>query len=192
MVSMPSVENNINIQETQNMQFNAKSIIDYLKAELEKLKLDDAEITSNKDKTNIEADKLNYFKEKYNIEIPKVIQSDVGKQVSTENKLKIEDDIFEHLKLLVSDDKNMICTNLIYIITQLMKFVENFNLEGVNKKTIIIESIKKFLTYENMFSEEIDIILNKVCPELIDILLLVDKRKIIIRKKLNCFIPWCF
>ena len=72
-----------------------------------------------------------------------------------------------------------------------MKFVENFNLEGVDKKSLIIQSIKKFLIYENMSSNEIDIILNKVCPELIDILLLVDKRKIIIRKKLNCFIPWC-
>ena len=42
-----------------------------------------------------------------------------------------------------------------------------------------------------MNTEETDVILDTVCPELIDILLLVDKRKIIIRKKLNCFLPFC-
>ena len=36
-----------------------------------------------------------------------------------------------------------------------------------------------------------DLVLDTVCPELIDILLLVDKRKIVINKKMNCFFPWC-
>jgi hypothetical protein len=72
-----------------------------------------------------------------------------------------------------------------------MKFVENFNIDGMDKKTLLISSIKKFLSIEKLNSPEIDMILDKICPELIDILLLVDKRKIIIREKLNCFIPWC-
>ena len=191
------IEQNRKLEDEEKMHLDVKSVIENLKEELEKLKVDEA-IIENSD-NNAKDEKLKYFKEKYNIssEFDPIKLLKQEKDVNSSNvdliksELQIEDELFEQLKLLVTDDKNIIITNLIYIITQLMKFVENFNMEGIDKKTLIIETIKKFLKYENMNSEEIDIILDKVCPELIDILLLVDKRKIIIRKKINCFIPWC-
>jgi hypothetical protein len=38
--------------------------------------------------------------------------------------LEIQNNILEHLKLIISDKPDMIYTNLIYIITDLMKYVE--------------------------------------------------------------------
>jgi len=110
---------------------------------------------------------------------------------NVDNTLKIQLNILEHIKLLISDNPNMIYTNLIYIITELMKYVETINTEDFDKKSLIIKSIKMFLEYQNLSSPETDMILETVCPELIDILLLVDKRKIVIKKKMNCFLPWC-
>jgi hypothetical protein len=190
------IEQNRKLEDEEKIHLDVKSVIENLKEELEKLKVEEDVI---EDINNTKEDKIKYFKEKYNInseaEPIKLLREEQninGEKIELINsELQIEDELYEQLKLLITDDKNMIITNLIYIITQLMKFVENFNMDGMDKKTLIIETIKKFLKYENMNSEEIDIILDKVCPELIDILLLVDKRKIIIRKKLNCFIPWC-
>ena len=184
---------NKKLQEEEDLSkshFDDSKIIDYLKNELQKLKQDDEELGTNT--KVLEKDKLQYFKEKYNINSENnIIKNHIQDKINVNSEIQIEDEIYKELKSILSGDKNMLYTNLIYIITQLMKFVENFNLEGTDKKTIIIESIEKFLTMENMNSPELTVILNKVCPELIDILLLVDKRKIIIRKKISCFIPWC-
>ena len=164
----------------KKQHFNSKEIISYLKTELDDIESDTKELEDN----NIENEKLQKIKDKYKVDIP-------DNTSITEDCLNIENEIYTHIKDIVSENPGMIYTNLIYIITELMKFIENFNTEGADKKQIIIQSIKKFLIDQNMNSEETDMILDTVCPELIDILLLVDKRKIIIRKKLNCFFPFC-
>jgi len=105
--------------------------------------------------------------------------------------LSIQLSMLEHLRLIISDNPEMIYTNIIHIITELMKYVETINTEDLDKKTLIIKSIKTFLEYQKMNSPETDLILDTVCPELIDVLLLVDKRKIVFKKKFNCFLPWC-
>lgn len=170
------------------IHFESGDIISYLKNELENIDSDSKEL----DNTHIETEKINYFKEKYGI-------SEDNEIILNRNRISSEivpdtnliDEIFEHVKDIVAENPDMIYTNLVYVITELMKFVDNFNTDGFDKKELIITSIKKFLEYEKMNSEETDIILDTVCPELIEILLLVDKRKIIIRKKLNCFFPLC-
>jgi hypothetical protein len=176
------IQNQKYAEQEEKQSFNSKEIISYLKTELETIALDDKEL-DNKD---IESDKLNYIKEKYKVENEHKAVDPI-----VEDCLTIQENIYTHIKDIVSGNSSMIYTNLIYVITELMKFIENFNTEGVDKKQIIIKSIKQFLIDEQMNSEETDIILDTVCPELIDILLLVDKRKIIIRKKLNCFFPFC-
>ncbi len=174
------------------MHFESDEIISYLKNELENLDSDAKEL----DNDQIESEKLKYFKEKYgNSSENEIIvnRKDISPQLvsSSETDSNLEDTLFEHIKDIVSDNPDMIYTNLIFVITELMKFIENFNTDSFDKKGLIISSIKKFLEYEKMKSEETDIILDTICPELIEILLLVDKRKIIIRKKLNCFLPFC-
>ena len=187
-----SIEN-LRIEYEEKNQFDEKNIIKYLRDELEQIKNDDDEL--NKDENIIEHEKLQYFKEKYNIDsdddIIKTYKVSLSKTSNIDTELQIKDEIYNQIVSIISGNKEMIYTNLIYIITELMKFVENFNLEGLDKKTLIIISIKKFLLNENIGTSEIDVILDTICPELIDILLLVDKRKIIIRRKIRCFIPWC-
>ena len=171
------------VDEFESKKFDQNKIISYLKKELENINKDE------KDLDTLNDEKINKLKEKYE-QIPTFIPKEIIDDPNNES-FKLEEEIYEHLKLIISDDSNMIYTNLIYVITELMKFVETFNMEGFDKKQFIIDSIKKFLTYQKMNSPETDFILDTICPELIDILLLVDKRKIIIKKKLNCFIPWC-
>ena len=81
--------------------------------------------------------------------------------------------------------------NIIFIVTELMKYIDNFELKGEDKKTLIISSVKSFLTSEKVDDPTIKFIVNTVCPELIDILISVDKRNITIRKKIACFFPFC-
>ena len=95
----------------------------------------------------------------------------------------MEKKLYYHLKLITLSSLD-ITSNIIFIVTELMKFIDNFNLSGIDKKNIIISTIKKFLSDENYSNT--DYITNNICPELIDILISVDKRKIIIKKKPSC------
>jgi len=96
----------------------------------------------------------------------------------------IEEKIFYHLKLITLSSMD-ISTNIVFIVTELMKFIDNYAIKGSEKKSIILSTIKKFLDDENY--PNTDYIVNTVCPELIDILISIDKRKIMIKKKVTCF-----
>ena len=120
----------------------------------------------------------------------------------------IEYKIQYHLKLITTyTDVN----NIIDITTKLVKFIDNFPIEGSNKKNIIISVIKKFLSEknDNQWEEHqsdddrtywwnnisdistwtkpnIDYIIDTICSPLIDILISVDKRKIVLTKNKSC------
>jgi hypothetical protein len=136
---------------------------------------------------------LEVFKQKYNIKTPDEVIKNYKTstvvpttRVTNADELKLEQEIYDHLVQLISGDKSTIYTNLVYIITELMKFVQNYEADEDDKKDLIISSIKLFLKNENLDSPETDIILDTVCPELINILTLVDQRKIIIKSKIKC------
>ena len=83
--------------------------------------------------------------------------------------------------------------NIIFIITELIKFVDHFKITGEEKKSLIISSIAIFLETENFCKEENDFIVRIICPELIDILISIDKRKIKLRNKpVNCFSKFAY
>ena len=109
--------------------------------------------------------------------------------INKDNELRnqnsdIEDKIFYHLKLITLSSMD-VSTNIVFIVTELMKFIDNYAIKGSQKKSIILSTIKKFLDDENY--NNTDYIVNTVCPELIDILISIDKRKIMIKKKASCF-----
>ena len=113
----------------------------------------------------------------------------LNKTINTNNeKNEIEDKILYHLKLITLSTMD-ISTNIILIVTELMKFIDNYNLKGIEKKNIILSTIGKFLEDENYPNK--DYIINTICPELIDILVSVDKRKIMIRRNVSC-LSSCF
>jgi hypothetical protein len=134
-------------------------------------------------------------------------------QFSSETSV-IEEKIQYHLELITSSTDN-----IIFIITKLVKFIDNFPIEGINKKNIIISVIKKFLSDENNSkylqdnqwekhqsddgqtywwnnitdvstwtkpNSNVDYIINTICSPLIDILISVDKRKIVLKKNPSC------
>ena len=130
---------------------------------------------------------------------------------STETS-EIENKVQYHLKLITSST-DIDTNNIIIIVTKLVKFIDNFTIEGIIKKKIIISTITKFLSEQNNNQWEehqnengitywwnkitddsswtkpisnIDYIINTICPSLIDILISVDKREITLRKKPSC------
>jgi len=108
-----------------------------------------------------------------------------------ENKTSLQKKINYKLRLTTAMNNISPTKNIIFIITELMKYIDNFDLSGEDKKTMIISSIKSFLIDEKINEQDINFIVNTVCPELIDILISVDKRDITIKKQISCFLPWC-
>ena len=106
-------------------------------------------------------------------------------------KINLQKKIDYHLRLTTAMNNISPTKNIIFIITELMKYIDNFDLSGEDKKNIIISSVKTFLTNEKINDQDINFIVNTVCPELIDILVSVDKRNITIKKKISCIFPWC-
>jgi hypothetical protein len=146
-------------------------------------------IELNKEKNEIQDTLLKLAEEEKNKYINNNDNNDINDNDLNEF-ITIENKIYNHLKLILSS-KSINANNIIYIVTELMKFIEIFRIKGVDKKTIILATLRKFLTDENYTPEQIDFIINIICKELIDILISIDKRKIIIRKNFSCFIPWC-
>ena len=106
-------------------------------------------------------------------------------------KISLQKKIDYQLRLTTAMNNISPTKNIIFIITELMKYIDNFDLSGEDKKNIIISSVKTFLTNEKINEQDINFIVNTVCPELIDILVSVDKRNITIKKKISCIFPWC-
>ena len=106
-------------------------------------------------------------------------------------KISLQKKIDYQLRLTTAMNNISPTKNIIFIITELMKYIDNFDLSGEDKKNIIISSVKTFLTNEKINDQDINFIVNTVCPELIDILVSVDKRNITIKKKISCIFPWC-
>ena len=106
-------------------------------------------------------------------------------------KISLQKKIDYQLRLTTTMNNISPTKNIIFIITELMKYIDHFDLSGEDKKNIIISSVKTFLTNEKINEQDINFIVNTVCPELIDILISVDKRNITIKKKISCIFPWC-
>ena len=104
----------------------------------------------------------------------------------------IKEKLLYHLRLTITMNNISPRKNIIFIITELIKFVDHFKITGKEKKSLIISSIAIFLETENFCKDENDFIVKIICPELIDILISIDKRKIKLRNKpVNCFSkPW--
>ena len=106
-------------------------------------------------------------------------------------KISLQKKIDYQLRLTTTMNNISPTKNIIFIITELMKYIDHFDLSGEDKKNIIISSVKTFLTNEKINEQDINFIVNTVCPELIDILISGDKRNITIKKKISCIFPWC-
>ena len=134
---------------------------------------------------------------KKNVTNEPLIKSVIENSIDIKNIENVNDDtqkkenqLLYHLKFLLSVGDVSLSGNMIYLVTQMMKFVEKFNLNGDEKKKLILSTLEKYLyNVDLQLGEKHDYILSTICPELIDILISVDSRKIKIRKQFKCF-PW--
>jgi hypothetical protein len=98
-------------------------------------------------------------------------------------KNSFEEKLYHHLKLISDENKENIKNNIIFYLTEMMKFIDNFDLTGEEKKKKILLALQQYL-FDSDVDKEFEYILKVVCPELIDILISVDTGKIKIAKKL--------
>ena len=210
--NMNKFKHNISeFNETKNddqIVIDEKPIIDYISPVSDVVKKDDdiSSITGSVNssesiskKYKIKMDETESFDintgkpKKINIEdkLLKLLSEDSNTLADESNQISIQKKLNYQLRLTTAMNNISPTKNIIFIVTELMKYIDNFDLKGGDKKQLIISSIKSFLVSEKVKQGTIDFIVNTVCPELIDILVSVDKRNITIQKKVSCFFPFC-
>ena len=114
---------------------------------------------------------------------------------SIENDYKeIVDKLVHHIKILLNDFK-INNKNILYILVELMKFIDNFNIENLDKKKLIIYCLKKFISENTDYVEnksEIKTLINSFIDDLIDISISIATKKIKLKRKNSIFFPICF
>ena len=177
--------------------------VEKLKKEIEKLK--EQKVVEPKEDNEVEKLKKEIEKlkqENLNLKVQKIEEKIDNKQKSDDHQPKVLYDnflteitnkIYDHLKLSLVDQKLTI-SNITYIIVDLMKFIENYQIENSSKKEIIISIIEKYI-FQNVDNiENVDVIkiFIESIPNLIDIYKSIDTKKITIKlKKIRCFFPLC-
>ena len=106
----------------------------------------------------------------------------------TENKL------LYHLILLLQDQK-INNETLMYIVVELMKYMNNYQIKGKDKKNSILFILKNFINTNNndiSNKEDILIFIDKFLDEFVNIISAISDKKIRIKQKASCFIPLFF
>ncbi len=119
---------------------------------------------------------------------------ETGYQISPNSTFEpttIEDKMYEHLQRILSKKEVDIVKNMVYVVTEMMKFINNYLIEGIEKKQIIIKTIQTMMIELDIPSSIIDYSVDSLLPEVIDILSSVDKREIIISERMSCFANFC-
>lgn len=107
---------------------------------------------------------------------------------------EIENKLLYHLVLLLQDQKINNDT-LMYIIVELMKHMNNYQIKGQDKKSSILFILRNFINTNNgdiINREDIKIFTDKYLEEFINIVSALSDKKIRIKLKKNCFLPICF
>ena len=191
------------LKEQKVLEPKEDNEVEKLKKEIEKLK--EPKVVEPKEDNEVEKLKKEIEKlkqENLNLKVQKIEEKIDNKQKSDDHQpkvlydnflTKITNKIYDHLKLSLVDQKLTI-SNITYIIVDLMKFIENYQIENSSKKEIIISIIEKYI-FQNVDNiENVDVIkiFIESIPNLIDIYKSIDTKKITIKlKKIRCFFPLC-
>lgn len=151
-------------------------------------------------------DILNQFIFNLNLNLGDGAEGDDKKLSSTEDNYKpfdkledrqnedIENKLLYHLIILLQDQKLKKDT-LLYIIVELMKYINNFDIKGEEKKSSILYILTHFIDtndddIEN--KEDMKKFLSIFSNNFIDIISAISDKKIRIKLKKSCFFPLCF
>lgn len=104
----------------------------------------------------------------------------------------ISENEYDGLKSLYNSiyDKNISSTNIISYVILLMKIISTFpEIENVNKKKLVIFSLKKFVELNVIDDEEKNMLtslIDNVLPSIIDTICSIDSKKILINIESKC------
>ena len=121
-------------------------------------------------------------------------QDKTKKQRLKRENEEVENKLLYHLVLLLQDQK-INNETLMYIIVELMKHMNNYQIKGQDKKSCILFILRNFINTNNgdiVNKEDIKIFTDKYLEEFINIVSALSDKKIRIKLKKNCFIPLCF
>ena len=82
-----------------------------------------------------------------------------------------------------------------YIIVELMKHMNNYEIKGNQKKDSIVFILKNFINTNSrdiINKENIQLFIDIFLEEFINIISAISTKKIQIKPKKNCFFPICF
>lgn len=99
---------------------------------------------------------------------------------------EIKSKLFYYLNLITTSSEKDVDKNIVFLIAELIKFIDNYFIEGSKKKEIVISVLNEFLKEKN--SPYREYLINNVCPQIINILIKIERKKIILTKKKGCFI----
>ena len=175
-----------NIEEISNNKiFKVNEFLEFNDNISEEKNEDDVEESIFKDSnSNISYDSLQDSK----INPKKRKQKFKRENEDTENKL------LYHLILLLQDQK-INNETLMYIVVELMKYMNNYQIKGKDKKNSILFILKNFINTNNndiSNKEDILIFIDKFLDEFVNIISAISDKKIKIKQKTSCFFPLCF
>ena len=175
-----------NIEEISNNKiFKVNEFLEFNDNISEEKNEDDVEESIFKDSnSNISYDSLQDSK----INPKKRKQKFKRENEDTENKL------LYHLILLLQDQK-INNETLMYIVVELMKYMNNYQIKGKDKKNSILFILKNFINTNNndiSNKEDILIFIDKFLDEFVNIISAISDKKIRIKQKASCFIPLFF
>ena len=125
-------------------------------------------------------------------EVSEVSESEVVDYTPPNNDL--ENKLLYHLIVLLQEQK-LSKDNLLYIIVELMKYINNFDVKGTDKKSFILYILKNFIdTNEDDIQNKEDMkrFLTIFSNDFVDIVSAISDKKLRIKLKKSCFFPLCF
>jgi hypothetical protein len=106
----------------------------------------------------------------------------------------LENKLLYHLIVLLQEQK-LSKDNLLYIIVELMKYINNFDVKGTDKKSFILYILRNFIdTNEDDIENKEDMkrFLTIFSNDFVDIVSAISDKKLRIKIKKSCFFPLCF
>ena len=106
----------------------------------------------------------------------------------------MENKLLYHLVVLLQDQQINTDT-LLYIIVELMRFMNNYDIKGEDKKSSIMYILEKFVDSNEDYienKEDIKKFIYTFSNEFINIISAISDKKLRIKVKKSCFFPLCF
>lgn len=187
---LDNIKHKIN-QEFENIQILEKDIITSFQvkqpSKTAKYSFDEESLTSAAEINARKNIKPVYIDSISSVNTTSVILTDINKDDDiSKNELHIIKELYFHLKILCSRNEEILKDRFIYIIAELLRLITPYKLTDINNKRLIIMTIKLLIENEHIASDNLNITIDFILNDVIDVMILIDRRKIKIKERLSC------